>query len=147
MLRTWLRGAAKAKPMVTIYPGEFGLSSQVFSKLNQHCRGQFEIETKSGMLCPNDFKFLIDCVEMHPDNKTIIHKLFGKRQFDELSDGDFSRMIPRLPLVIDYNNKLVATDCGLIDRILAQYNGCGMQHFRVDHNLVHPNCAEFADLF
>lgn len=150
MFRNWLKTATKTKPSMAIYTGIHGKSS-LYEKLQQHCRGQFDIQTKQGDLCPMDFKFLKECVDVHPENKAIIHRLFGKNQFDSLSDEDFNRVNLGLPLVIDYANKLVASDCESFDRILANYNGCGMQHFRfaehAEHDLVHPNCADYADLF
>ncbi|CAN3357302.1 hypothetical protein DICA3_C09714 [Diutina catenulata] len=157
MIRTLLRSFAKPKPTLTIFAqSNCASTTQLYSKLNLHCNNNYQIETRTDALKGRDLQFLLDeCVDVHPENKSIIHALVGKRASEELCASDFTKAAQQ-PLVIDWQNRLVATDCKSFDRILANYNGCGMQNFGAtanhespvfDHNLVHPNCAEFADLF
>lgn len=73
---------------------------------------------------------MMEVVDMHPDNKRIIYKLFDKHPMQDLTPEDFTPVLA--PLVIDYANKLVAADCVLLDRVMTHYNSCGMQNFTND---------------
>lgn len=129
-------------------------------------------------LSKSDYNFIIDeCLSMHPDNKSIMLEIFhpnkqflGKsnllRDFslhDLIYDyNNLSKDKNQLPLIIDFNNKLIANDDATIDRILVNYLTCGIQNTtntkppsssssssaKTKYNdLVHPHVAEFADLF
>lgn len=117
---------------------------------------KFDIDVKFNQsLSMNDSKFINDqCIDIHPNNNSILNQLKDKNQ--------------HFPLIIDYNNKLVANDEESFNRIMMNYLSCGIQHadkaelpYRLQYNsnnknkvdeipqpdLVHPHVAEFADLF
>ncbi|RCK65417.1 hypothetical protein Cantr_01050 [Candida viswanathii] len=136
-------------------------------------------------LSQNDYNFIIDeCLSIHPDNKSIMLQIFHphKKQLCKtklLKDFSLHDLIydyknlahdggHHLPLIIDFNNKLIANDDATIDRILVNYLTCGIQNTtntrppsKLDgkkkspsmvtsgqyNDLVHPHAAEFADLF
>ena len=147
-------------------------------------------------LSQQDYNFIIDeCLSMHPDNKSIMLQLFHpsiqqvcKSQlirdfslhdliydYNNLSNVNSNNTNGnQLPLIIDFNSKLIANDDATIDRILVNYLTCGIQSTTntkppsntntntntnittnttnytsslKNHDLVHPHVAEFADLF
>lgn len=115
---------------------------------------KFDVEVKFNQpLSQGDYQFINDqCTDIHPNNNSILSQLQSHQQ--------------QFPLIIDYNNKLIANDEDSFNRIMMNYLSCGIQQadkaelpYRLQynkqvkfepqqhHDLVHPHVAEFADLF
>ncbi|CAN3474416.1 hypothetical protein DICA0_A11628 [Diutina catenulata] len=131
MLARFFRSARKVQPpTIRVYHNCSPMSRSLYSKLHNHRQG-YEIELqKKKTISKEDFDFLMEVVDMHPDNKRIIYKLFDKHPMQDLTPEDFTPV--SAPLVIDYANKLVAADCVSLDRVMTHYNSCGMQNFTND---------------
>lgn len=146
---------------IKIYHNNTALSNQLYNKLSNY---KLSFETAQESLSKRDFKFIIDnCIDIHPDTKNIMHSLFNKGKYEILDEKDYKQI--NHPIIIDYTNKLIAVDNKSFDRLMTNYNTCGMQNFTnddcvaipkskmseeyksVNSNLIHPHVAEYADLF
>ncbi|CAN3372399.1 hypothetical protein DIURU_002461 [Diutina rugosa] len=131
LARIFKNTKSNAAPKIRVYHNCSPLSRQLYSKLHNHCNEKYQIDLqKKQTISEDDFKFLMDVVDVHPDNKNIIYNLFEKHPSQDLTIEDFKSI--QAPLIIDYKNKLVAADCVSFDRVLSNYATCGMQNFTND---------------
>lgn len=114
---------------------------------NKH---KFNIDLKLNQtLSKKDFKFIIDeCVDIHPDNRSILIQLlmndassnaavnkskliknFNIHDEKVVSYDTVKNNTIKFPIIIDYNNKLIANDETSFDRIMSNYSACGIQNF------------------
>lgn len=168
--------AASAGGRVAIYHNAtLPISNHLLNKMSQLQGTKFAMDVKTNEpLSFHDYKFIInECLDMHPKNKSILRDLLKTNdphlgEFGKLANGP----IEQYPIIIDYNNKLLANDETSFDRIMQNYLLCGIQHatngnirstlpgnyvttathplgtkHTANANLVHPHVAEFADLF
>lgn len=178
------------KPTITFYHNSrLPLSNHFLHKLGQFTNiesrainhvssnnSRFDLSLESGQLSFNDFKFIInECLDIHPNNKSILRDLLhNDAKFCILEYQKIATPSSQFPIIIDYENKLIANDEKSFDRILANYLSCGIQHLTngnvrstlesnyktkpvgegnvrdgkvISGDLVHPHVAEFADLF
>ncbi|RLV92917.1 hypothetical protein JA1_002841 [Spathaspora sp. JA1] len=128
---------------ITSYTTEKPLPSS--ADYSQSPIAKFEVDVKFNQgLCKDDYDFIMnECVDIHPDNQSImLQMLYGintdKRKLiksfdlhDELYNN-FDRVSQlsrdNFPLIIDYNNKLIANDEASFDRIMVNYLSCGIQN-------------------
>ncbi|EGW29877.1 uncharacterized protein SPAPADRAFT_63497 [Spathaspora passalidarum NRRL Y-27907] len=120
-------------------------TDKVSSSNGQAPIAKFDVDVKFNQgLSKTDYDFIMnECVDIHPDNQSImLQLLYGvshdKRKLiksfdlhDELySNFDRVSQLSREngPLIIDYNNKLIANDEASFDRIMVNYLSCGIQN-------------------
>lgn len=119
----------------------------------------FQNETlckKSASLTNKKQKYLADLLVFTAEEYENITKEF-KRELKSDSPSVFNA-----PLIVDWENSLIAVDEKGLDRIMANYLSCGTQQTQDfnhrsfaqrgttnanSHTHVHPHVAEFADLF
>ncbi|CAK9442372.1 uncharacterized protein LODBEIA_P61150 [Lodderomyces beijingensis] len=118
---------------------------------------KFDIDIRSNeQLTKQDYDFIMEhCLDIHPDNHSIMLQLLcncgsSKKKllkdfnlheqlynYDNIINKNKSRRSAHadvdvddsrsLPLIIDYQNKLLANDDASFDRIMANYLSCGIQ--------------------
>lgn len=148
-----------SKPVVNsikVYHNNSQLSNQLLNKLNNYnlsfskCHEPISIQ---------DFNYCLNnIIDVHPDNKDILMSLFGKKKYESLTIDDFKSV--NHPLIIDYKHNLIAADEKSFNRLMTNYNLCGIQHFNNDSrskkkwqedfkqlSLIQPRVQEYADLF
>lgn len=147
------------KPVVNsikVYHNNTQLSNQLLNKLNNY---NMNFSKSQETILIQDFNYCLNnVVDVHPDNKDILLSLFGKKRYDNLEIQDFKQVSH--PLIIDYKHNLIAADEKSFNRLMSNYNECGIQDFRNDVkkkskwqedyrrlSLVSPGVQEYADLF